>query len=222
MQTPHRYLKLAAVFALAVSAAMPALAQAPTSGPTSTVVYASGDALVLKTADGKLLNFTVPAGYKFSANGKQVGIGELKPGTKLTAPVSTGSTPLVVTSISVVKGKVFATAPPDGITLMLPEGTKDLLVPTGTIFVVDGKQLTVSQLKNDTMVQATIVTTDTDGTSAASTPPLSGALLVAHTVSATDDLPAAGTHLPLFAALGIASLALGFAMLSFRRPVRQV
>jgi hypothetical protein len=220
MQTPSRRLKLAALVTLAALSAVPALSQTLTSGPSSTVVYASGDDLVLKTADGKLLNFTVPSGYKFSANGKQVGIGELKPGTKLTAPVSAG-TPLVVTSISIVKGKVYNTAPPDGITLMLPEGAKDLLVPTGTTFLVDGKQLSVSQLKNDTMVQATIVTTDTSGESASNTPPLSGALLVAHTGGAADDLPAAGTHLPLFAALGIASLTLGFALLSFRRPVRQ-
>jgi hypothetical protein len=199
---------------------LPAIAETLTSGPTSTVVYVSGDDLVLKAADGKLLNFTIPSGYKFSANGKQVGMSDLKPGTKLTAPVSAG-TPLVVTSVNVVKGKVYNTAPPDAVTLMLPEGAKDLTVPVGTIFLVDGKQLTVSQLKNDTMVQATIVTTDTSGGSATSAPPLSGTLLVAHTGGAAEDLPAAGTHLPLFAALGIASLTLGFALLSFRRPARQ-
>jgi len=221
MQTPSRRLTLVAFLALAASATVPAIAETLASGPTSTVVYASGDDLVLKAADGKLLNFTVPSGYKFSANGKQVSMGDLKPGTKLTAPVSTGNTVLVVTSIAVVKGKVYNTAPPDGISLMLPEGVKDLAVPMGTTFLVDGKPLSVSQLKNDTMVQATIVTTDTSGESASNTPPLSGALLVAHTGGAAEDLPAAGTHLPLFAALGIASLTLGFALLSFRRPARQ-
>jgi hypothetical protein len=220
MPTQRRSLKLAALLALTASAVLPAIAETLTSGPTSTVVYASGDDLVLKAADGKLLNFTIPSGYKFSANGKQVGIADLKPGTKLTAPVSAG-TPLVVTSVNVVKGKVYNTAPPDAVTLMLPEGAKDLTVPAGTTFLVDGKPLTVSQLKNDTMVQATIVTTDTSGESASSTPPLSGTLLVAHT-GAAEDLPAAGTHLPLFAALGIGFLTCGFALLTYRKPARQI
>jgi LPXTG-motif cell wall-anchored protein len=46
-------------------------------------------------------------------------------------------------------------------------------------------------------------------------------LLIAHEAGA-EDLPAAGTHLPLFAALGGACLALGFALLAFRKPVSQI
>jgi len=72
-------------------------------------------------------------------------------------------------------------------------------------------------------VEATIVTTagDQPVASAPATPPLSGALLVAVTPSADEDLPAAGTNLPLFGALGVVCLSLGLALLSFRRPVRQ-
>lgn len=219
MQTSSSCLKIAALFALAVSAVLPALAEAPTSGPTSTVVYAGGDDLVIKSADGKLLNYSVPAGAKFTAGGKQVGISDLKPGTKLTAPVA--GTPQIVTGVQVVKGKVYGITPPNGVTLSLSEGVKDLTVPSGTMFSVDGKKLGVADLKNDMMVEATIVTTAADGTSASSAPAQSGALLVAK-AAGEEELPAAGTHLPLFAALGLGFLATGFALIGFRKPATQV
>jgi hypothetical protein len=102
MKTPATCLKLATLLVLAASTAMPILGQA--SGMTSTVVYAGGDDLVIKASDGKLLNFNVPKGTMFTTGGKQVSISELKPGAKLTAPVSTGSDGLIVTSVDVAKG----------------------------------------------------------------------------------------------------------------------
>ena len=228
MQTPCRrrtsssYLRIAALFAFAASAALPAaVAEAPSSGPTSTVVYAGGDDVVIKAADGKLLNYSGPAGTKLTAGGKQVGVSELKPGTKLTAPVS--GTPQIVTGVSVVKGKVYGITPPNGVTLSLAEGVKDVVVPAGTTFSVDGKKLSVAELKADMMVEATIVTTTTaaDGASATSTPAQSGALLIAK-AAGEEDLPAAGTHLPLYLVLGIGCLSLGAALLVYRRPMQQV
>jgi hypothetical protein len=222
MQTPSTCLKLSALIVLAASAVLPAVAQAPSSGPTSTVVYVAGNDLVIKASDGKLLNYSVAAGTKFTTGGKQVPITGLTPGTKLTAPVSAGSDPMIVTGVTVVKGKVYGVTPPEGVTLSLAEGVKDLTVPTGTTFMVDGKKLSVGELKANMVVEATIVTADTTGTSASSTPPLSGALLVAKVGAAAEDLPAAGTHLPLFAALGLSCLALGFMLMTYRKPVNQL
>ena len=218
MQTPSRCLKLAALLALSASAVVPAVAQAPSSGPTSTVVYAGGDDLVIKSADGKLLNYSGAASAKFTAGGKQVGIADLKPGTKLTAPVS--GTPQIVTGVSVVKGKVYNVNPPSGVTLSLTEGIKDVSVPAGTTFMVDGKKLGVAELKSGMVVDATIVTTAADGASAGDTPAQSGALLVAKTAT-EEDLPAAGTKLPLYAALGIGFLTLGLALTMYRKPAHQ-
>jgi hypothetical protein len=218
MQTPANFLKLATLLVLGASAALPAVAQA--SGATSTVVYAGGDDLVVKASDGKLLNFTVPAGTKLTAGGKQVSVAELKPGAKLTAPVA--GTGQIVTGVSVTKGKVFGVTPPDGITLSLAEGTKDLVIPAGTTFMVDGKKLTVAELKAGMTVEATIISTAADGSSATSTPAPAGTLLVAKAAAAEEDLPAAGTHLPLFGALGAGCLALGLVLLTFRKPVNQL
>jgi hypothetical protein len=220
MTTPTR-LKLASAVVFAASALAPAFALAPGSGPTSTVVYVGGNDLVIKSADGKLLNYTVPSGVKFMAGGKPATISDLKPGTKITAPISTGFDPQIVSSISVVKGKVYAVTPPDGVTLLLREGVKELSVPTGTTFMVDGKPLKAAELKPDMMVEATIVTTVADGTSATATPAMSGALLVAKTASA-DDMPAAGTNLPLYGITGVLTMLFGIAMLVFnRKPAHQ-
>ena len=211
----HNSLKLAAIL---LAAALPAFAQAkPSSGPSSTVVYIGGNDLVIKSSDGKLLNYTVPSGVKFAVGGKQVGISDLHPGTKITAPISTGFDPRIVSSVSVVKGKVYAVTPPDGVTLLLSEGVKELSVPAGTTFMVDGKPLKTAELKPDMVVEATIVTTGDDtATSASAAPVLVGTLLLSKTASA-DDMPSAGTTLPLYGLAGAIALLLGFALLAFNR-----
>ena len=222
MQIASR-LRLSTALLFAVSAALPALAQAKlSSGASSTVVYVGGDDLVVKSADGKLLNFTVPSGVKFASGGKQVSLAELKPGTKLTAPIVTGFDPKIVSAVSVVKGKVYAVTPPDGVTLLLSEGVKELSVPAGTTFMVDGKSMKVAELKPDMMVEVTIVTTgEVDATSASATPTMVGTLLVAKTASA-DDMPAAGTNLPMYGMLGVALLMVGFWLRSAGRKPAEV
>jgi hypothetical protein len=214
-------LKLAAAVVFSFSTVLGASqleAQAKlSSGPSSTVVYVGGNDVVLKSAEGKLLNYTVPNGVKFPVGGKQVDLSELKPGTKITGPVTTGFDPKVVSSISVVKGKVYAVTPPDGVTLLLSSGVTELTVPSGTTFMVDGKPMKVSELKPDMMVEATIVTTgDDSATSASAAPAMSGALLVAKTASA-EDMPAAGTNLPLFGIVGLALMVLGLLARGFGR-----
>ena len=224
MQMNFRRLTLATAFLLAASAMTPAFAQAKlSSGASSTVVYVGGDDLVVKSADGKLLNFTVPSGVKFASGGKQVTLAELKAGAKITAPIVTGFDPKIVSAVSVVKGKVYAVTPPDEVTLLLSEGVKELSVPTGTTFMVDGKSLKVSELTPDMMVDATIVTTaDADAASATATPTLVGTLLVAKGASA-DDMPAAGTNLPLYGIVGAMMLMMGVWLRTFgRKPAHKV
>jgi hypothetical protein len=198
------------------------------SGATSTVVYVSGNDLVLKSAEGKLLNYTVASGMMFSAEGKQVALADLKPGTKLTKEVSTGFDPEIISGVQVVKGKVFSATPPDVVTLSLAEGIKELTVPAGTKFMVDGKPVTIDALKPNMMVEATVVTTiapdakpEVANAPAPPTPALTGALLVAKTMGdGATALPEAGTNLPLYGVLGFVLLMLGFGLI--RKPVKSV
>lgn len=213
---------LVAVSTLAVLSTAAHAAAAASSGPTSTVVYVGGNDLVLKASDGKLLNYTIPSGYHFAAGAKQLSLAELKPGTSLTKPVAPGSDPQIVSSVDVVKGKVYASAPPNALTLSLTEGVKELSVPSGATFVVGGKPMSIADLKPDMMVEATVVTVgDTPAAAAPSTPPMSGTLLVAKAASADGDLPPSGTNLPLIGSVGLGFLAAGVALLNFRKPARQ-
>jgi hypothetical protein len=220
-------LAVATVLAFAASAGAANAAVKATSGPSSTVVYVSAGDLVVKAADGKLLNYSVAPGTTFAAGGKSVTLADLRPGTKLTKEVSTGFDPQIISGVQVVKGKVFAVTPPDGVTLSLSDGIKELTVPTGTTFTVDGKPLTIDALKPDMMVQATVVTTVADNAKpeAASAvvpapPAQTGALLVAKTLADGEaSVPEAGTNLPLYGIMGFALLMLGGFMM-LRKPVR--
>lgn len=197
-----------------------ATALAASSGPSSTVVYVAGNDLVIKASDGSILNYMVPAGYKFTAAGKAVTIDALKPGTQLTAPIATGADPQVVGSIAVAKAKVYSVAPPDSVTLIMSDGSKEFTLPAGESFMVDGKPVALSALKPDTMVDVTAIMPVADGAAAGpapATPPMSGTLLVAK----SEDLPSAGTKLPLYLLIGMVMMLTGAAMM-VRRPTSQL
>jgi hypothetical protein len=199
---------------------------AASSGPSSIVVYVGGNDLVVKASDGKLLNYSVASGTKFAVGDKQETLAELKPGEKLTKEVATGFDPQIVSGVKVVKGKVFAATPPDSVSLLLADGIKELTVPSGTTFMVDGKPLTIKDLKPDMMVEATVVTTVADDATpevanapAPPAPPMAGALLVAKTMgSGESSVPLAGTNLPLYGLIGMCLLALGVGLMLWRRP----
>jgi hypothetical protein len=221
----------AVALAAAVTAAASSFAQAAaSSGPSSIVVYVGGNDLVIKAADGKLLNYSVAAGTKFTVGDRQETLAELKPGMKLTKEVSTGFDPQIVSGVKVVKGKVFAVTPPDAVSLLLADGIKELTVPSGTTFMVDGKPMTIKDLKPEMMVEATVVTTIAEDATpevanapAPPAPAMAGVLLVAKTAgSGESSVPLAGTNLPLYGLIGACLLAVGLGMMLWRRPVREV
>ncbi len=211
MNTTSRFFKSAPLLAIALAActSLPAIAQS-----ASTVVYASATDVVVKRADGQLINYAVPAGSQISADGKKVAAADLKPGAKVTGTVPGDAK--VVTGVTVETGKVYQVSPPDKVTLSLTSGVSELTVPAGTTFTVDGKSLTIAQLQKGMSVQATIVATTagsdaTGNTAPTSTPAQAGTILLAVAAGA-DDLPAAGTNLPLYGTLGFAVLMLGLGL----------
>ena len=216
--------KLIATVLFALFACLPG--HAPAQGSGSTVVYVGGNDLVLKSADGRLLNYTIPSDYRFPAGGRKLSLAELKPGTQLAQPVVTSSDPVPVASVRVVKGKVYAATPPDSVSLLLAEGVTELTAPTGTVFAVNGKELSLAQLKPDMMVEATVVTMGAASPDAPAgppaTPPMVGALLLANVAPTGPELPMSGTNQPLYGVLGLSLLALGAGVLLFRRPTRTI
>jgi len=178
----------------------------PEAAIGATVVYVSGNDLLIKATDGRLLNYSVPAGYQFTVDSGKVGLKDLKMGAVLKGPVATGSEPLIIGHIESVKAKVYVARPPDTVTLILSDGSTDFVVPAGTMFTVNGASVPLSGLKRNDEVEATLLRA---GKGDGSTPVLKGALLV----EKSEDLPQAGSMLPTVIVAGLGMVLTGFAML---------
>jgi hypothetical protein len=158
----HRVVRMACVTAAAVlllaavAAGQPQTTKKQVKGkPTVTteslsgdVVQVEGNDLVVKLSSGEVKTFHVPPTRKFLIDGHEVGVGDLKPGTKLVATVRTTSTPVMVRTRSTISGKVWYVMPPSTIILTLASGeNKQYTVQDDIRFVVDGHPATVFDLK---------------------------------------------------------------------------
>ncbi len=125
---------------------------------SGTVVYVSGNELLVRLPDGEVEHFVVSRSQTFTVDGKQMTIHDLKPGTHLTQTITTKTTPSVITTVRTIDGKVWHVNPPTYVILTLPDGTnKEYRVPKDQIFIVNGQRETVFQLKKGMTVSATVV-----------------------------------------------------------------
>jgi hypothetical protein len=134
-------------------------AQYETTTKSGTVVYVSGNDLVVKGDNGVVKHFTVPDSQMFTVDGQQVNVHQLKAGTHLTATVTTRTVPTTVKTVRTIDGKVWYVNPPNTVILTLPDGTnKEYKVPKGQMFNINGQQQSVFHLKKGMNVSATVVT----------------------------------------------------------------
>jgi len=123
-----------------------------------TVVHAVGNNLVVKLQDGTVQHFVIPEDQTFDIDGKQVKTNDLKPGTRLMQVITTTTKDVMVSSIRNVDLKVIQVIPPH-LNVQLSDGTqKVLLVPDGTLFEIDGKNMKLAELKEGMRVKGTVVT----------------------------------------------------------------
>ncbi len=126
---------------------------------SGTVVYVSGNNLVVKGADGTVKHLIIPEGQTFDVDGKQLTVHQLTPGTHLTRTITTTTTPTTIKTVRTIDGKVWYVNAPGLVILTLPDGTnKEYKVPKGQMFMIDGKEQSVFHLKKGMMVSATVVT----------------------------------------------------------------
>ncbi|MEO6983554.1 MAG: hypothetical protein ABI072_10630 [Edaphobacter sp.] len=155
----------------------------------STVVYASGDDVVLKGSDGKLSLLEMPPDTTLPVDGKQVAIHELKPDTVISHAETKTMHEEEVTTVTTIEGKVFHVMAPNYVTLRLNDGSmKRYKVPPHANFVIDGQDKTVFDLRKDMDISATAVTTavqhvhntqqHVSGTTGPETPAQMGVLLI--------------------------------------------
>jgi hypothetical protein len=211
------------------------------------VVYVEGNDLVLKVEDGKIEHLTVPDTDKFTIDGKDVTVRELVPGTKLTQTITTTTAPRYVTTVRVLKGKVWHVNPPRSVILALPDHTNQAYtVPDHAKFTIVGrkKPVTVFDLRKGMTLEATIVTDDTHtvieqaksvvGEAPAPTlpqemgvllffhpstrpAPISPVMMASAAEPAPASLPETGTRLPLMGLLGTLAVAMSFGLGAARR-----
>jgi RNase P/RNase MRP subunit p29 len=121
------------------------------------VVTVSGNDLVVKMADGTIRHFpNVPESARVTVNGKQLGVHDLKPGMKLQRTITTTSTPMIVTTVQTVKGKVWEIVAPLSIILTLEDGKNQRFkIPEGQKFNVDGEMLDAFAVRKGMILTAT-------------------------------------------------------------------
>lgn len=123
-----------------------------------TVVYASGNDLVVKMKDGAVKHIVVPADFRFNVDGKDIATKDLQPGTRLTRSLTTTTKEATVTNVRNVDATVRVVNAPY-LTVTLADGTnKRVKVPDGTKFNIDGEEKTVFDLREGMHLKGTIVT----------------------------------------------------------------
>ena len=196
---------------------------------SGTVVSTFGDQLVVKMSNGEIKQYTIPPGFQFTVDGRQVGLADLTPGTQLSATIKTTKTPEVVRTTSVRNGTVVRVV---GNNLTVREGnkTRTLQVPQGFQFDVDGKLVGIDKLRPGYKLTAEIVyksenlvtTRDVDIGGSTPPPPPAPAPAAASAPAAepeqvaeaapAPELPKTASPLPLIGLLGTLLTASGFAV----------
>jgi hypothetical protein len=238
---------------VAIACVMTALASAQvTSTETRSfeVVAVHGNDLVVKTPEGTR-ELTVPADFRFTVDGRQVPVQDLKPGMTGTATITTRTTMTPVTVTQIKEGTV-AQVSGNGIVVRTDEGlrsfTQSDLDKRAIKIVREGKPAKVSDFRTGDRLTATIITSlppatvterEVQAVLSAPAPPLPTAAAtvgaeapslpaVATTGSApvqapapVQELPKTASPLPLVGLVGLASLAIGAALAIRRHRVRR-
>ena len=151
---------------------------------TAQVVYASGDDVVLKTADGRLRLLDLPPGTSLTVDGKPAKVSDLTAGSTVTNLKAKTRVESEVTTVTQINGTVTSKSGPF-VTLRLDDGTSKIYrVPNHATFTVDGREAKYADLTKNMKISATVV--KTEGLSTISnkaamvgqTPPQVGVLLI--------------------------------------------
>jgi hypothetical protein len=124
------------------------------------VVYVSGNDLVVRNLDtGELMGFVVPDSARVTVEGQELSVHDLKPGMKLQRTITTTKTPVTITMVRTIQGKVWQVNAPVSVILTLPDGTnKQYRIPTGQKFMINGEETDAFHLKKGMDVTATVIT----------------------------------------------------------------
>jgi hypothetical protein len=147
--------------ALALAVATGVSAQTTVDTKNFEVIAVDGNNVVYRDQNGTQ-EITVPDDFRFTVDGKQMAVGELKPGMKGTATVTTTTTvkPVVVTEVR--EGEVLRASDlsmtvrtADGNTRRFTQGD---INKRGIEIMKDGKAVRIADLKKGDKLSAVIIT----------------------------------------------------------------
>jgi hypothetical protein len=191
------------------------------------VVRVSGNDLIVKMEDGTIRHFPkISESARITVDGKQVGVHELKAGTKLQRTITVTRTPTVVTTTQQVTGKVWHVSAPNSVILTLEDCTNQKFdIPQDQKFNVDGQMTDAWGLKKGMKISATKVVQEpvdvyehehhVAGTTPPPPPPpppdqpILLAVVVPPPAPASapaPEMPKTGSFLPLVGLLGVCSI----------------
>lgn len=204
---------------------------------SATVVYVSGNDLVVKMDDGTVKHAVVPDTTTVNVEGKELTVHDLQPGMTIRKTITTTSTPKNVQTVRTVQGKVWYVNPPHMLILSFPDGTnKEYKVPDGAKFDIDGQKQSIFHLRKGTMISATAIKdapeVDVSSTSTLTgeaapppppppTPPPTEVILIEPSSPAPQEvaqtsLPKTGSCVPLIGLLGLISIAASLGLRALR------
>src|SRR3954453_21341300 len=121
---------------------------------SGTVVAVEGNDLLVRMSSGGFRTFNVPESRKFTIDGQDVSVHDLKPGTRLTATVTTTTTPVTERTTTVGTGKVWYVSG-NTVILTLPNNENKMYkVKEDYKFNVHGQPASVHDLRKGMVISA--------------------------------------------------------------------
>lgn len=186
-----------------------------------TVVATANDQLVVQLTDGNFELIAIPPGMTFNVDGKDIALADLKPGTKLTAEITTRTTPTQVRTTEIRNAEVMKVA---GGNLWVKENgkIKTYNIPHDFMFYIDGNAVPISELRPGQRLTAELVylsehthTARELKVSGIAPPPDDNTQMASATTEVpapAPELPKTASDLPLIALLGAGLIATGVAV----------
>jgi LPXTG-motif cell wall-anchored protein len=129
-------------------------ASVKTEQMSGTVVAVEGNDLLVRMSSGGFRNFIVPESRKFTIDGQDVSVHDLKPGTRLTATVTTTTTPVTERTTTVGTGKVWYVSGNTVIVTLPNNENRMYKVSDDYKFNVHGQPASVHDLKKGMVIAA--------------------------------------------------------------------